>query len=367
MVFLRLEFGQKHLRRAAFVDHVDRFVRQLAVVDIAHGQLHGGLDGLAGVADFVEVLEIGLQPLDDLYRVGDRRFVHVDFLEAPHQRAVLLEILAIFLVSRRADAPQRALRQRGLQQIGGVHRAARGRAGSDHRVDFVDEQDRVLVLLDFLDDLFQALLEIAAIPRAGEQRAHIEREDGRARENFRHFAKNDLSRQPLGDGGLANAGIADQQRVVFLAPAQHLDCAENFGLSPDQGIDSLVARFLVEVDAICVERALLFARVAIATLARLVAVDVFLGAARPARRVGKSKPLGDAVADVIHRVIARHVLLLQEIDGVTLAFGEQRHQHIGSAHILAAGRLNADDGALDNTLKARRRFALFRVFVDQIV
>ena len=159
------------------------------------------------------------------------------FLEAPHQRAVLLEILAIFLISRRTDAPQRALRRRGLQQIGGVHRAARGRAGSDHRVDFVDEQDRVLVLLDFLDDLFQALLEIAAIARAGEQRAHIEREDGRARENIRHFAKNDLSRQPLGDGGLADAGIADQQRIVFLAPAQHLDRAETFGLSPDQGIN----------------------------------------------------------------------------------------------------------------------------------
>jgi len=29
--------------------------------------------------------------------------------------------------------------------------------------------------------------------------------------------------------------------------------------------------------------------------------------------------------------------------------------------------LNADDRALDNTLKTRRRFALFRVFVDQIV
>jgi hypothetical protein len=37
--------------------------------------------------------------------------------------------------------------KRGLQQVGGVHRAARGGAGADHRVDLVDEEDRVGVIL----------------------------------------------------------------------------------------------------------------------------------------------------------------------------------------------------------------------------
>ena len=58
---------------------------------------------------------------------------------------------------------------------------ARGRAGADDGVDFVDEQDRVLVLLDLLHHLLQALFEVAAIARAGEQRAHVEREHGRIR------------------------------------------------------------------------------------------------------------------------------------------------------------------------------------------
>jgi hypothetical protein len=46
-------------------------------------------------------------------------------------------------------------------------------------VDLVDEQDRVGWLLELLDDLLQPLLEVAAIAGAGEQRAHVEREDHR--------------------------------------------------------------------------------------------------------------------------------------------------------------------------------------------
>ena len=34
-------------------------------------------------------------------------------------------------------------------------------------------------------------------------------------ENFRHFALDDLAREAFGDGGLADARIADQQRVVL--------------------------------------------------------------------------------------------------------------------------------------------------------
>ena len=125
------------------------------------------------------ILEIGLEPLHDLDRIGDRRLVDVDLLEAADQRAVLLEELAVFLVGGRADAADRAGGERRLQQVGCVHRAARGGAGADHRVDLVDEQDRARILLEFLDDLLQPLLEIAAIAGAGEQRAHVEREDGR--------------------------------------------------------------------------------------------------------------------------------------------------------------------------------------------
>ena len=68
-----------------------------------------------------------------------------------------------------------------------------------------------------------------------------------------------------------------------------------------------------------------------------------------------SSALADAVADEADRIEAAHVLLLQEIDGVALALGEERHEHVGAGHLLAARRLNVEDGALDDALEARGR------------
>src|SRR5216683_697731 len=44
---------------------------------------------------------------------------------------------------------------------------------------------------------------------------------------FRHIAANDPRRQSFDDGGLADAGFADQDRVVLGAARQHLDDAAN--------------------------------------------------------------------------------------------------------------------------------------------
>ncbi len=89
-----------------------------------------------------------------------------------------------------------------------------------------------------LDDRFQPLLEIAAIARAGDQRAHVERIDGAVLQHFGHVVLDDLARQALGDGGLADAGIAHEQRIVLLAAAQDLDGALDLALAADQRIDA---------------------------------------------------------------------------------------------------------------------------------
>ena len=223
MVFLRRFSATSICAAPDFVDHVDRLVRQLAVVDVARRQLHRRLDRLVGVFQPVVILEIGFQALEDRNRVFHRRLVDVDLLEPAHQRAVLLEMLAVFLVGRRAHAADRAGRQRRLEQVGRVHRAAGGGAGADHGVDFVDEQDGVRMRLQFLQHLFQPLLEIAAVARAGEQRAHVEREHGGRRQHFRHLAVDDALGEPFRDRGLADAGLAHEQRIVLLPAAQHLD------------------------------------------------------------------------------------------------------------------------------------------------
>ena len=114
------------------------------------------------------------------------------------------------------------------------------------------------MLLDLLHHLLEALFEVAAIARAGEQRAHVEREHGRPAQHLRHRAVDDLVGEPFGDRRLADAGLADQQRIVLLPSAQHLDRALHLGLAADQRIDLAILRLLVEVDAVSIESAASF-------------------------------------------------------------------------------------------------------------
>ena len=75
-------------------------------------------------------------------------------------------------------------------------------------------------------------------------------------------------------------------------------------------------------------------------------------------------PFADAVADEADRIEAAHVLLLQEVDRVAVAFGEQRHQHIGAGYRILARGLDMQDRTLDHPLETRRWAAdraLFRL------
>jgi hypothetical protein len=86
-------------------------------VDVTRRELDCRLDGVAGIFELVIILVVRLQPFEDFDGVGDRRLVDVDLLEPAHERPILLEILAVFLVGRGADAAHRAGCQSGLQQV----------------------------------------------------------------------------------------------------------------------------------------------------------------------------------------------------------------------------------------------------------
>ena len=123
-----------------FVHQVDGLVRQEAVGDVAVRQLRRGDD--RGVRDAHAVMDFVflLQAAQDRDRVLDRRLADEDRLEAPRQRRVLFDMLAVFVERGGADAVQFAARQRRLQQVGRIHRAF-GLAGADERVHLVDEED----------------------------------------------------------------------------------------------------------------------------------------------------------------------------------------------------------------------------------
>src|SRR5204863_8002953 len=126
----------------------------------------GSLHRRRGVADLLVALALGVEAARDLARMLYRRLVHVYLLGAADDRAVLLEIVAVFLVGGRADAADDSAGERRLQQVGGIHRAAAGGAGADHGVDLVDEQDRAGLRFKLGQYRLQSFFEIAAAARA---------------------------------------------------------------------------------------------------------------------------------------------------------------------------------------------------------
>ena len=245
---LHLEAGGR------LVDQVDRLVRQEAVGDVAVRERRRRDQRAIGDAHAVMLLVLVLEPAQDRDGVLDARLVDEDRLEAPGERRVLLDVLLVFVERGRADAVQLAARERGLEQVRGVHRAV-GLAGADERVHLVDEQDDAAVRRrHLLQHGLEPLLELAAILRAGDQGAHVEREQLLVLQALRHVAVDDALREPLDDRGLADAGLADQHRIVLGAAGEHLDGAPDFLVAADHRIDLAVARRLGEVAGIFLER-----------------------------------------------------------------------------------------------------------------
>ncbi len=177
-----------------------------------------------------------LDPEQHLDRFALARRIDLDRLEPALERAVLLDVLAVLRRRRRADAADLAARQRRLEDVGGVERPFR-RPRPDQRVELVDEHDDVRVLGQLLHDRLEALFELAAILRAGDDQGDVEGEDALVGEEVRDVAVDDLLRQPFDDGGLADARLADQHRVVLGAAAQHLLDPLELDVPPDQRIE----------------------------------------------------------------------------------------------------------------------------------
>ncbi len=106
---------------------------------------------------------------------------------------------------------------------------------------------------DLLEHGLQPLLEFAAELRAGHQRAHVQRDHAAVFQAFGHVAVDDPQRQPLDDGRLAHARLADEDGVVLRAAGEDLDHAADFLVAADDRIEFSLPGTLDEVDAVALQ------------------------------------------------------------------------------------------------------------------
>ena len=283
-----------------------------------------------------------LQPAQDRDGVLDARLLHEHRLEAALERGVLLDVLAVLVERGGADRAQLPAREHRLEQVGGVDRALGGTRAHD-RVELVEEQDDApLGLGDLLQDSLEAVLELAAVLGAGDQRADVECDDATVAQRLRHVARDDPLGEALDDRGLADAGLADQHGVVLRAAGEHLDHAPDLVVAADHRVELVVLGRLGEVAAEALERLVAVLGVLVGHAVRAAHLldglrELVAGRARVDRRLG-----GEGEQQVLGRdVLVAHparllVGVLEEADQV---LAERRRARLAADRGLGVERL----------------------------
>ena len=344
---------------AGFIDQIDGLVGQEPVGDIPMGQRCGGNDG--GVRDLHAVEH--LVPLLQATQNGDgilhRGFIHLHRLEPALQSCVLFNILPVLVQRRRADAVQLAPSQHGLQQVARIH-AALGLSCAHNGVQLIDEQDDLaLGLLHLVQHGFQPFLKLAPVLGARDQRAHVQRENGLVLQLLGDILLHDSLGKPLGNGGFANAGFADEHRVILRLPGQNADDVPDFLIPSDHRIHLLLSCPLDQISAVLFQRVVGSLRVVGGDT--LIAPDFLQGFQDtfPRDLVGLEQLLHAAPGSFQkskEQMLHRHILVLH---GLRLLLRRiERGLHVG-ADIKAVHGLTCPHAGDLSQLGFRRRFQTF--------
>ena len=128
---------------------------------------------------------------------------------------------------------------------------------------------------DWVTSLRTALSRSSNSPRnlvPGDQCAHVERDQLAVLQALGDVARDDPLGQALDDRRLADARLADQDRVVLGPAAEHLDHAADLGVAADDRVHLALAGQLDQVAAVPLERLVLVVGVLVGH--RLAAADL---------------------------------------------------------------------------------------------
>ncbi len=301
--------------RSRLVDEVDRLVGQLTPGDVAVRQGGRGHQGAVVDRHLVVGLVALLEPAEDRDRVLDGGLTDEHLLEPALQGGVLLDVLPVLIEGGRADEAQLTTGEHRLEHVACVHCGITGGPGSDDRVEFVDERDDLAVrVLDLLEHGLESLLELATVLRAGHHRRQVEADQGLVAQGFRHVSGDDALGEAFDDGGLADAGFADENRIVLRPPRQHLDHTADLGVATDHRVELALAGGSGEVDAVLLQR--------LHRVLRVLGGDLLASA-----QVGQRREQGVAVG----------AGTTQDLSGVLLALGGGEQQVLGRDELVAQG------------------------------
>ena len=163
---------------------------------------------------------------------------------------------------------------------------------------------------DLVDHGLQPLLELAAVLRAGDHPGEVERDHAPVRERLGNLVVDDPLGDALDDRGLADAGLAEQRRVVLRPAGQDLDRLLDLVGAADDRVELALARLLGQVAAELVER-------------------------RRARCLARRAGL-DTADDGAAQLGVRDAEALEQVAGLRLVVAREREQDVLGADVRGA-------------------------------
>ena len=117
---------------------------------------------------------------------------------------------------------------------------------------FVDEQNDILHAPHLCDDVAHTFFEFAPVFRSRDHACHIEGEQPLAAQLLRDASGGDILRHALDDGGLADARLSDEGRVVFMLARENLQHGLDLTLPSDDALG--LVRALHQIDTKLIEQ-----------------------------------------------------------------------------------------------------------------
>ena len=109
---------------------------------------------------------------------------------------------------------------------------------------FVDKQNGIASASHFVHHRLDPLFELASVLGTGNHHCKIQNHDSLVGQNLGHFAVDDTLREAFDNRSLANARLAQQNRVVLGSSAKNLRSAFNLTFATDNRVQlSLTSQF----------------------------------------------------------------------------------------------------------------------------
>ena len=235
------------------VHQVDSLIRQEPVGDVPVRQLHRRLQRIIRDRQAVVFFIFFTQSAQNFERFLRAGFADIDRLKASFQRRILLNMLAVFIQRRRADALHLAAGQRRLQDVRSIQAAFRLTCADDV-MNLINEQQHVPGLGNLVHHILEAFLKFAAVLASGNHAADIQRQHPLVSQHLRYAAVHNALRQALRHGALAHAGFADDHGVILRPADEDLDHPLNLRIAPDHRIQLVLTRRLGQIAAVLFQR-----------------------------------------------------------------------------------------------------------------